>query len=555
MYKLSASLTIGAKLALASIISSVLILCVAGFSLWSLNNENASATKAEHYMQKMRMAEQLDARQAELAARMGNLATVAKKSLEIERVKTITKQYTEILNTLKASATTEQDRGLLSAIETIFVPWAAQNEAAGKAALSGNRLDGMNARLGAMSTLDRLKPVVSAYLEYRKKRMETFQKEQQSNFARVTQLLICFALLVVTVANVLSWMISRSITVPLSSVVTLLAQVGEGDVRQRVQADYLSRKDEIGILANAAQKMSDNLRGIIQKLSQGMAVISASSVELSATCGQMTSSAQSASQNAHAVAAAAEEVSASVVSVAAGMEQTTTNLANVTSNTGQMTATIGEIAGSAEKARSITDEATHQASRIAEQMQQLGKSAMEIGKVTEAISEISAQTNLLALNATIEAARAGANGKGFAVVANEIKELAKQTVGATEDIKTRVDNVQSSTNRGIAEIEKVFQVIREVGELVCSIATAIEEQSTVTKEIAGNIQQASCGAEDANAQIAESSHATRDIAMRIGSVHKAAQAIAEGSREVQSSATELSKVAEQLQTIVQCFQT
>jgi len=110
---------------------------------------------------------------------------------------------------------------------------------------------------------------------------------------------------------------------------------------------------------------------------------------------------------------------------------------------------------------------------LAEQVHQLGQAAREIGKGTETINEISSQTNLLALNATIEAARAGSAGKGFAVVANEIKQLAQQTASATEDIKKRIGGVQSSTAGGIAEIEKVTQVIHEVSDIVSSIAAAM----------------------------------------------------------------------------------
>jgi chromosome segregation ATPase len=242
-----------------------------------------------------------------------------------------------------------------------------------------------------------------------------------------------------------------------------------------------------------------------------------------------------------------------VVSVAAGMEQTSTNLSSVASATEQMTATIGEIAGNSEKARRITEDATRQAARISEQMNQLGAAAQQIGKVTETITEISSQTNLLALNATIEAARAGSAGKGFAVVANEIKELAQQTARATEDIKGRIAGVQSSTAGGIAEIDKVTQIIHEVSDIVSSIAAAIEEQSTVTKDIARNIAEASTGVRDANKRVSEASQATAEIAREIIVVDRAAGQMADGSEHVRSSATELSKVAEQLQTIVARF--
>jgi methyl-accepting chemotaxis protein len=219
-----------------------------------------------------------------------------------------------------------------------------------------------------------------------------------------------------------------------------------------------------------------------------------------------------------------------------------------------MTATIGEIAGSSEKARRITEEATRQAALIGEQMNLLGQAAREIGKVTETITEISSQTNLLALNATIEAARAGSAGKGFAVVANEIKELAQQTAVATEDIKSRVAGVQSSAASGIAEIERVSQVIREVSDIVVSIAAAIEEQATVTKDISRNIAEASTGVNDANQRVSEASRATIDIAREIVVVDQAAGQMTGGTEHVRSSASDLSRVAEQLQELVTQFQ-
>jgi methyl-accepting chemotaxis protein len=218
-----------------------------------------------------------------------------------------------------------------------------------------------------------------------------------------------------------------------------------------------------------------------------------------------------------------------------------------------MTATIGEIAANSEKARRISEEATRQANHVSEKMTQLGIAAQAIGKVTETISEISTQTNLLALNATIEAARAGAAGKGFAVVATEIKELAQQTAAATEDIKKRIDGVQSSTVGGIAEIGKVSHVIHEVSDIVSSIAAAIEEQSSVTRDIARNISEASAGVRDANVRVAESSTATREIAKEIVGVDHAAGQMAEASEHMNVSVSELSKVAEELHLIVQRF--
>jgi methyl-accepting chemotaxis protein len=179
-------------------------------------------------------------------------------------------------------------------------------------------------------------------------------------------------------------------------------------------------------------------------------------------------------------------------------------------------------------------------------MQKLGQAAQEIGHVTETITNISAQTNLLALNATIEAARAGTAGKGFAVVANEIKELAKQTAEATEDIKTKIAGIQSSTGTAISDIGQITTVIRDVGSIVASIAAAIEQQANVTKDVAGNIAQASTGVREANQRVSQTAEVSKSIAHDIASVNAAVVDIRQGGQHVQSSALELSKLAELL---------
>jgi len=347
-----------------------------------------------------------------------------------------------------------------------------------------------------------------------------------------------------------AYLVMRRIRGPLSQAVSVLQGVAQGDLSKEIN---VSSNDEVGDIAAAIRSMTAGLRTMLKEIADGVGVLNTSSTRLAANSSDMTTGSRHASDKAHAVAAAAEQMSANATSVAAGMEQTTTNLSSVASSTEEMTATIGEIASNSEKARRITSEATRQATRITEQMNHLGQAAKEIGKVTETINEISSQTNLLALNATIEAARAGSAGKGFAVVANEIKELAQQTAAATEDIKTRIADVQTSSANGIAEIEKVSQVIREVSDIVQSIAAAIEEQATVTKDIASNIAEASAGVANANQRVAETSQVSREIASDIATVDHAAREMTSGSEQVQATVVDLSKLAGQLNAAVSRF--
>jgi methyl-accepting chemotaxis protein len=356
--------------------------------------------------------------------------------------------------------------------------------------------------------------------------------------------------LAVALATSVSAVVTKSIVSPIAAFVAHLGQVAGGDLSHDAPEHFQARGDEIGVLAKAIQAMSTSLRGVIQDITKGIAVLSASSANLMSSASEMSTGSRNSSDKSHSVAAAAEQMSSNVTSVAVGMEETTTNLAAVSSATEQMTANIGAIAANSDKARKITAGATRQAASISEQMNQLGQAAQEIGKVTETINEISSQTNLLALNATIEAARAGAAGKGFAVVANEIKALAAQTAAATEDIKIRIGSVQTSAAGGISEIKQVSQVIHDVSQIVISIATAIDQQSTSTRDIARNIAEASAGLNDANMRVAEASQASHEIARDIVDVDQAASAMTSGSNHVRESATELARVAEQIKVTI-----
>jgi methyl-accepting chemotaxis protein len=364
---------------------------------------------------------------------------------------------------------------------------------------------------------------------------------------------IILILISLVVAIPLAVAITRGITKPLSATVVSLDALASGDLSIQISRIDLDRKDEIGDLCKSLQTMLVNLRNIMRQIAEGVQTLSASSAEMSSVSSRLSSASKSTSGKASTVAAAVEQSSANTVSVAVSMEEASANLASVASATEEMSATVAEIASNSEKARAISEQATAQAQTISDMMNQLGQAAREIGKVTETITDISSQTNLLALNATIEAARAGATGKGFAVVANEIKELARQTAEATEDIKSKIAGVQTSTGGAISDIEKIAGVIREVGNIVASIAAAIEEQATVTRDVAGNIAQATNGVREANERVAQTATVSSSIAQDIAGVNVAVGDIRQGGERVQASAVELSNLSEQLKDLVGHF--
>ena len=365
---------------------------------------------------------------------------------------------------------------------------------------------------------------------------------------RTTVLVVSF--LAIISALVIGLFVARSITRPILSGVEFAKKMADGDLTHMLQ---IEQQDEIGVLARALNTMGANLRAMFNEMTMGVQTLSSAATELSSISNQMSQGAKQTLDKSDDVTAASEGMSAYMFSVESSMDQATANINTVATATEEMTSTIREIAGNAEKARGITNDAVSNAANITEKVNSLGRSAREIGKITETISAISAQTNLLALNATIEAARAGAAGKGFAVVANEIKELAKQTAEATEDIKSKIDGIQASTETNVTDIQKISGIIQNVNDIVSTIAEAIEEQSEATKDIARNIAQAAQGVQEVHQNVSKSSKVSHIIAQDVGAVNQAAGEMSTSSAQVKMSAEELSRLAEQLKSFISGF--
>jgi methyl-accepting chemotaxis protein len=215
---------------------------------------------------------------------------------------------------------------------------------------------------------------------------------------------------------------------------------------------------------------------------------------------------------------AAGQMSEIMSSVATSTDNARHNIAAIAKSTEELTSTISDIAKNAERARGVTRLAVESADGASKRVAELGLHAKEISKVTEAIAEIAEQTKLLALNATIEAARAGEAGKGFSVVASEVKELAKQTNMATADIRVKTDAIQEATSSTFSEIGTINKVIVDVNEIVTIIASAVEEQSIATKDMARNAGEVSGGIETVSDDINQASTTAVDLARGISDV-------------------------------------
>ena len=320
--------------------------------------------------------------------------------------------------------------------------------------------------------------------------------------------------------------VRKAATVKLQSDVdSLLADVAAAARGDLTRVIAVTGDNVAGQIATALKQLIAKFRESIGSIGQTAIDVSTSSEELSAVSRQLGESSQDAAIQAREATASSENVSHNVSIVAASAEE--------------MLASIREISRSASEAARVARTAVTMADETNKTINQLGVSGQEIGKVIKVITAIAQQTNLLALNATIEAARAGEAGKGFAVVANEVKELAKETARATEEIGQKIDAIQTDTKAAVRAIAEVSEIINQVNDISGTIATAVEEQTATTNEIGRNVTEAARG--------------TSEIAHNISKVAHATEQTSAGASSTQGAAQSLSGMASELQLLVSRF--
>jgi len=347
----------------------------------------------------------------------------------------------------------------------------------------------------------------------------------------------------------LYFFITSFFTNPLKKISNMMNDIamGEGDLTQRL---VVNSQDEIGILAHSFNVFIEKIQIIIKDISMNTETLTVSGKELNLISEEMNTGSTNTVTKANTVAAATEEMSSNMDSISSAMDETAKNLNTVATGTEEMSSSINEIAQNAAKSTEITKSAVGQAEKASNQVKELGIAAKEIVKVTDTITDISNQTNLLALNATIEAARAGDAGKGFAVVANEIKELAKQTANATDEIASKLSGVQQSSESTAEEIKSITAIIGEIDTIVSTIAAAVEEQNATTQENAGKINDVSQNIVEITENVSQGSEATKQIAEEIVEVNTSANEMSNSASQIQHSAAELQQMVDKLKEVV-----
>ncbi len=371
---------------------------------------------------------------------------------------------------------------------------------------------------------------------------EAYMAEQQQSALRSLIMNAALLALCLGVLAVAALIVVRTVVRPLRALAAAMREIAGG--RLELAIPGLGRHDEIGEMAgaidvfkrnaverqrleaeatetkerNAAQraaamhKLADEFEAAVGTIVGG---VSSASSELETAAGALTKSAETARQLTDTVASASNESSTNVRSVATATEQ--------------LAASVGDVARHVQQSSTIAGEAVKQAEATDARIGALSQAAARIGDVVKLITAIAEQTNLLALNATIEAARAGEAGKGFAVVAQEVKQLAAQTAKATEEIRTQIASMQSTTEDSVGAIKEIGATIARISEIAGTIAAAVDAQGATTREIGRSVEQAIKGSAQVGGNIAAVSSGANETRTASSQVFTSAQALASQS--------------------------
>jgi len=307
-------------------------------------------------------------------------------------------------------------------------------------------------------------------------------------------------------------------------ILSVVRSASEGDLTREID---VTGTDAIGQLADGLAHLFKSLRESVKQILMNAQSVGVSAEKLMALSNQMAGDAAGTAGQAKIVSQTSGEVSK--------------NLSVLVTGGDEMLRSIRLISKSSNESARVAKEAVSSAAKAKLTISELGESSSAIGKVIKAITSIAEQTNLLALNATIEAARAGEAGKGFAVVAHEVKELAKETARATDEIGLKIEAIQSGTKSAVVAIGEIDSVINQIDSISASIASAIEEQTATTNEMGRNVNEMANGA--------------TDIAQSITGVAKTAANTTIAADETRNAARDLSDRATQLQLLVARFKT
>lgn len=346
---------------------------------------------------------------------------------------------------------------------------------------------------------------------------------------------ILLVLLGIISAIVLGLYLSRRITGPLRKIVDIASAIADGDLTRRIDID---QKDETGQLATAMNSMTDRLRSIISILSGQSAAVSGSAGKLNEMATQMANGTEEVAMQAGTLSTASEEMAATTSEIAASCTRVAEEAKKASDSANHGSSIVRETVAGMER---ISGRVKDSAATIV----RLGESSDKIGTIVGTIEDIADQTNLLALNAAIEAARAGEQGRGFAVVADEVRALAERTARATREIGSMIKGVQQETREAVVSMEEGVKEVEVGTHEAAKSLVALDQINTLIDSVSSQIEQIATAADEQSATTGEIAYNIQQITQVIDTTSQGAHESATEANQMAVSAGELRKVVEQ----------
>jgi methyl-accepting chemotaxis protein len=444
--------------------------------------------------------------------------------------------YIAFIENMAKSAQTKEMKELIAKLQETTAEATKEHNKVIDLAESDLQDLAMSAYMGSQGTSNTLVQLCDRIVELQAKQNELFKAGAERTYVRVLTVVGALSAAIIFIAILTAVLLTRSIVVPLQKGVHAANMLAEGDLTGDLES---SGKDELSLLLTAIKNTSGSLRKVVAEVKNHADSLASAGMHLSAGSEQMSRSAEEQANRTSQASAASEEMTQTVMDVAR--------------NTSAIAISATAATDAARRGGDMVDKTVQEIHAIAEVAGEssrivtlLGDKSKQIGNIVGVISDIADQTNLLALNAAIEAARAGDQGRGFAVVADEVRKLAEKTGEATREIETTIKAIR-------AEVERAIHAMAET-------AAKVDAGVTLAGESGGAINTVVAGVSDLQGMIQQIASATEEMSTTSDEMAKDIEYIANSTKENRTTveqatlaAVEMSKLAIELQKIVRGF--